>query len=619
MTVTPEVNRVTEAQIADMRTGYSSFLEEHEYWIEDAWVEGQIPRELEGTYFRNGPGLQIDNEQQQRHTFDGDGMILSLAFKDGKAFFRNRFVRTKGFEEEQAAGKILYRNTFTKGAANGSRWFNPFDLKFKNIANTNVLHWAGKLYALWEGGLPHTLDPTTLQTIVREDTFNGAIGDTLAAHHRVMQEPDGSTRWVTFGTGSSFTQGTTITFYEFDTNGKRLHTVTHPLPEVQLPLIHDMAVTEHYYVVVMGPLQLDGQRFITSYAIGNCTLAECLKFNAKGETKVFLFPRPGRAGDGTAVELKPRVLRTQPFFSFHNVNAYEADEGRKVVVDTVAWNKIDFTVNQYTVDTAHYNGGSRTHMYRLVCDLESEQVTPQQLVRRTVEFPVHHPLYNGRPYTHSYMVADTVDEDIMWGPARALLKVSCPPSVGVTGPMQRLPEEVKTQVWQPGPRIFPGEPTFIPKPSAAFFAHTSGSSNGGSNGGSNGNDGGVTRSSNGGSVNGAVANGGGVASHNGSNGVGNGNGSHSMVKVERADMVAAKSIDEEAGWLICICHDAESKKAKIYILDAKDISAGPVATIHMPHHLPAGLHGSFSPAYLGPDPAAAASFVKQAPNRIRQL
>lgn len=31
-----------------------------------------------------------------------------------------------------------------------SPFFNPFDLNFKNLANTCVLHWGDKLYALWE-------------------------------------------------------------------------------------------------------------------------------------------------------------------------------------------------------------------------------------------------------------------------------------------------------------------------------------------------------------------------------------------------------------------------------------------------------------------------------------
>lgn len=47
-------------------------------------------------------------------------------------------------------------------------------------------------------------------------------------------------------------------------------------------------------------------------------------------------------------------------------------------------------------------------------------------------------------------------------------------------------------------------------------------------------------------------------------------------------------------------HNAESVTADICILDAARIADGPVATIHLPHHLPASLHGSFSSKYLGP-------------------
>ena len=32
------------------------------------------------------------------------------------------------------------------------------------------------------------------------------------------------------------------------------------------------------------------------------------------------------------------------------------------------------------------------------------------------------------------------------------------------------------------------------------------------------------------------------------------------------------------------------------------ISAGPVATLRLPHNLPASLHGSFSSEFLGPEP-----------------
>lgn len=94
----------------DWVSGYRSQPNEYSYWISD--VEGQIPADLEGTLFRNGPGLLEVGGQSVKHPFDGDGMISSIAIQDGRAYFRNRFVRTAGYVAEQQAQKPLYRGVF---------------------------------------------------------------------------------------------------------------------------------------------------------------------------------------------------------------------------------------------------------------------------------------------------------------------------------------------------------------------------------------------------------------------------------------------------------------------------------------------------------------------------
>lgn len=63
---------------------------------------------------------QVADPRFPRHTFDGDGMVLSLAFSgDGRAFFRNKFVRTKGFLAEQvrqcARGSLVARGRLARG------------------------------------------------------------------------------------------------------------------------------------------------------------------------------------------------------------------------------------------------------------------------------------------------------------------------------------------------------------------------------------------------------------------------------------------------------------------------------------------------------------------------
>jgi all-trans-8'-apo-beta-carotenal 15,15'-oxygenase len=61
----------------DWQRGYESQLNESDYWIDE--IEGEIPPDLEGTFFRNGPGLLDINGERIHHPFDGDGMVPKAA------------------------------------------------------------------------------------------------------------------------------------------------------------------------------------------------------------------------------------------------------------------------------------------------------------------------------------------------------------------------------------------------------------------------------------------------------------------------------------------------------------------------------------------------------------
>lgn len=51
----------------------------------DLPVEGAIPPELSGTYFRNGPNPQFDPRDNDHHWFAGDGMLHAFSVKGGKS------------------------------------------------------------------------------------------------------------------------------------------------------------------------------------------------------------------------------------------------------------------------------------------------------------------------------------------------------------------------------------------------------------------------------------------------------------------------------------------------------------------------------------------------------
>jgi hypothetical protein len=97
-------------------------------WDRDAWMSGyrtapsedsytvecaDLPADLVGTFFRNAPAKFEVGDEKVMHPFDADGMISALTLDgNGKAHFRNRFVRTRGFVRERQEGKMLYPGTF---------------------------------------------------------------------------------------------------------------------------------------------------------------------------------------------------------------------------------------------------------------------------------------------------------------------------------------------------------------------------------------------------------------------------------------------------------------------------------------------------------------------------
>ena len=70
-------------------------------------LEGAIPTDIDGVYIRNTEN-PVHQPLGRYHPFDGDGMLHQIEFKDGQASYRNRFVRTRGFEAEQEAGGSLW-------------------------------------------------------------------------------------------------------------------------------------------------------------------------------------------------------------------------------------------------------------------------------------------------------------------------------------------------------------------------------------------------------------------------------------------------------------------------------------------------------------------------------
>ena len=417
----------------DWQKGYESQLKETDYWIEN--IEGEIPPELNGTLFRNGPGLTDVNGQAIAHPFDGDGAIVKIAFKNGRAHFSNRFVRTEGFLKEQAAGKILYRGVF--GTQKPGGWLaNIFDLKLKNIANTNVIYWGNKLLALWEAEKPHRLDPYTLETLGIDD-LNGILqpGDAFAAHPRIdpnCQMDGGDPCLVNFSVKAG--PATTITIFEFNPGGKLLRRYHRSIPG--FAFLHDMAITENYCIFFQNPVLFNPFKFI----LGWSGAGQCIEFNPEAKTKVILIPRDGKG------EMK--ILETEPCFVFHHANAWE--EGDRIFIDSVCYDSYPSVEADIDFREIDFDSVTPGQLWRFQVDLPTSKVEHHVLLNRSCEFPHLNPKNVGRSYRYLYI--GTTHNDTGNAPFQAILKID-----------QKTGEK---QVWSAATRGFVGEPVFVPRPNS---------------------------------------------------------------------------------------------------------------------------------------------------------
>ena len=154
-------------------------------------LAGRIPDDLNGVYVRNGPNPQ-HHPVGRYHWFDGDGMVHSVHFADGKATIATAGSAPTASSRERDAGRAIWRGIIEPFSA------NPPDAPEKDTANTDVLFHRDRLLALWyRAGKPYALDPVTLETLGAED-FGGTLRCEVSAHAKV-DEHTGELMFFDFG------------------------------------------------------------------------------------------------------------------------------------------------------------------------------------------------------------------------------------------------------------------------------------------------------------------------------------------------------------------------------------------------------------------------------------
>jgi len=140
-------------------------------------VEGVIPTDFPaGTYYLTGPGLLTDDHGSTVHPLDGHGYLRAFTFDNvtKNVKYMAKYIKTEAHVEEHdpktKKWKFTHRGPFSvlKG---GKKVGNTKVMK--NVANTSVLKWGGKLLCMWEGGEPYEIQAGTLDTIGQYNIMDG--------------------------------------------------------------------------------------------------------------------------------------------------------------------------------------------------------------------------------------------------------------------------------------------------------------------------------------------------------------------------------------------------------------------------------------------------------------
>ena len=215
--------------------------------IRDCEVEGKIPTDLSGAFYRVGPDPQYPM-RKGNIPFDGEGHVSMFRIHNGQVDYRSRFVRNERYVAQQKARRLLfpmYRNPYVDDpAAKGLS---------RSTANTHIIHHRDLLLALKEDSPPTAMDLLTLETRVPNYTFDGTLPSKTFTAHPKLDSRTGN--MVAFGYEADGHGSDAIAVFEYTPQGKQVWSAKVRQPYVCA--LHDFAVTDNFVAFFLMPLTID--------------------------------------------------------------------------------------------------------------------------------------------------------------------------------------------------------------------------------------------------------------------------------------------------------------------------------------------------------------------------
>lgn len=351
-----------------------------EYDAADMEVVGEIPTDLDGIYVRNTEN-PVHDAIGKYHPFDGDGMLHMVRFSNGKATYKNRFIRTRGFEAEQEAGRSLWIG-FTGNPKKSERNGWGAHGHIKDSSSTDVIVHAGSILStFWQCGEGYRLDPASLETLGIE---GWTPIDGISAHPKVDPQT-GELLFFNYSLHAPY-----MHYGVVGVDNKLKHYIPVELPGGRLP--HDMAFTPNFSILNDFPL------FWAPEALANGFYVPV--YNPELKSRFAVIPRFGQPED-------IQWFEADPTYVLHYTNCYE--DGDEIVLDgyfqSGPWPEpLQTMPEKYRIMAAGLDYESfKPHLHRWRFNLLTGETSEEPLYNdHYVEFGTINPQYLGRKNRYAY-------------------------------------------------------------------------------------------------------------------------------------------------------------------------------------------------------------------------
>ena len=290
-------------------------------------VEGDLPKDLRGSLYRNGPGLFERGKSNIKHLLDGDGLVQRLSFSDDGVRYQNRFVATEKYLAEEKSGKREYATWTTRKSG------NPLDNIGGGVTHSQggvtVYPVHGKLLARDELGPSYEIDPQTLKTVNTIPLSDGLTDVGIKAHSKLDPLTG---EWITAGT--KFGRRMSVHAAIFEPNLQLKTSFSFDAP--RQVYIHDFIATRSYLIFVLHPCYFNPVPFLAGFK----SFTDSFSWKGEDGNLIAVIPRTG--GD-------VRFFEASGSFMWHALNAYE--ENGEIVSDFIGYDTPDHFIGENALMT----------------------------------------------------------------------------------------------------------------------------------------------------------------------------------------------------------------------------------------------------------------------------